>query len=54
MDYSKMGGARGGSNAPRYDRHKDAAAGKPAAGGKATKAELLERMKQAQQKRKES
>lgn len=48
MDYSKSGGARSGSNAPRYDRHKDAPKGKAATAGKASKAELLARMKAAQ------
>ena len=48
MDYSKSGGARPGSNAPRYDRHKDAPKGKAAPAGKAGKAELLARMKAAQ------
>ncbi|WP_417742361.1 hypothetical protein [Salipiger sp.] len=48
MDYSKSGGARSGSNAPRYDRHKDAPKGKAASAGKASKAELLARMKAAQ------
>lgn len=56
MDYSKMGGGRPGANAPRYDRHKDAPQGKDAGkgkGAKASKAELLERMKAAQDKRKD-
>ncbi|APX25546.1 MULTISPECIES: hypothetical protein [Salipiger] len=48
MDYSKSGGARPGSNAPRYDRHKDAPKGKTAKGGKTDKAALLARMKAAQ------
>ncbi|MBY6003799.1 hypothetical protein KUV62_07775 [Salipiger bermudensis] len=51
MDYSKSGGARPGSNAPRYDRHKDAPKGKSSTAGKAaSKAELLARMKAAQSK----
>ncbi len=54
MDYSKSGGARSGSNAPRYDRHKDAPKGKAKTAGKAdSKAELLARMKAAQSKTKD-
>ena len=54
MDYSKSGGARPGSNAPRYDRHKDAPKGKAAPAGKAGKAELLARMKAAQSQGKDA
>ncbi|EAU45984.1 MULTISPECIES: hypothetical protein [Salipiger] len=54
MDYSKSGGARPGSNAPRYDRHKDAPKGKVATAGKAGKAELLARMKAAQSQGKDA
>ncbi|WP_193789551.1 MULTISPECIES: hypothetical protein [unclassified Salipiger] len=45
MDYSKMGGARPGSNKPKFKAEDLKREGKAGTGGKASKAELLARMK---------
>lgn len=52
MDYGKSGAPKPAKGAPRYDRHGAAPKGKDANGGKASKAELLARMKAAAQARK--
>lgn len=50
MNYGKSGGAKAAKGAPRFDGHKARPAGKDAHGGKADKAALLARMKEAQDK----
>lgn len=52
MDYSKSGGAKPSKNAPRFDPTRGTPKGKDAQGGKASKAELLARMKAASEARK--
>lgn len=51
MDYSKMGGARSGSNKPRHKEHNEPGTKKTPYGKKPVKADLLERMKQAAEKK---
>lgn len=51
MDYSKMGGARSGSNKPRHKEHNEPGTTKTPYGKKPVKADLLERMKQAAEKK---
>lgn len=51
MDYSKMGGARPGSNKPRHKEHNEPGTTKTPYGKKPVKADLLERMKQAAEKK---
>ncbi len=54
MDYSKMGGGRAGSNKPRFKPEDLKRDGKAGTGGKASKEELLARMKaQSESKKKE-
>ncbi len=54
MDYSKMGGGRPGSNKPRFKAEDLKRDGKAGTGGKASKEELLARMKaQSEAKKKE-
>ncbi|MBP0481978.1 hypothetical protein [Sagittula salina] len=50
MDYGKSGAPKSAKGAPRFDGNKEQPKGKNARGGKATKAELLARMKAAQKK----
>ena len=45
MDYSKMGGGRPGSNKPKFSAEDLKREGKAGTGGKASKKELLARMK---------
>jgi hypothetical protein len=50
MDYGKMGNAKAAKGAPRFNGEKAKLSGKDARGGKASKADLLARMKAAQEK----
>ena len=50
MNYGKSGNAKPPKRVPRFDKHKDEKQGKDARGGKASKEELLARMKAAQKK----
>lgn len=54
MNYGKSGAPKPAKNAPRFDKHDASLSGKNATGGKASKAELLARMKAAAQTRKDS
>lgn len=51
MDYSRMGGARAGSNKPRHTEHNARGSAKTPFGKKPVKKELLERMKKASDKK---
>ncbi|WP_168733231.1 hypothetical protein [Thalassobius vesicularis] len=51
MDYSKMGGAKSGSNKPRHKEHNEPGTDKTPYGKKPVKAALLERMKKAAEKK---
>lgn len=51
MDYSKMGGGKGGSNKPRHREHNEPGSTKTPYGKKPVKEELLERMKKAAKKK---
>ncbi|WP_417719011.1 hypothetical protein [Salipiger sp.] len=53
MNYGKSGAPKPAKNAPRFDKHNAALSGKDANGGKASKEELLARMKAAAQTRKD-
>ncbi|WP_425070395.1 hypothetical protein [Sagittula sp. S175] len=50
MDYGKSGAPKGAKGTPRFDKHKEQKSGKDARGGKASKEELLARMKAAAKK----
>ena len=52
MDYSRMGGARMGSNKPRHAEHNARGTKKNPFGKQADKTELLKRMKAAAEKAK--
>lgn len=52
MDYSKSGGAKPGSKAPRHTEHNSKGTAKNPFGKAETKAELLARMKAAAEARK--
>ena len=52
MDYSKMGGARKGTNKPRHAEHNARGSRKNPFGAKEDKAALLKRMKEAAEKAK--
>ncbi|GAA4223820.1 hypothetical protein GGQ68_004530 [Sagittula marina] len=51
MDYGKSGNPKSAKGAPKFDDGNKKLSGKDARGGKADKAELLARMKAAQDKR---
>ncbi len=50
MDYGKMGSAKPAKGAPRFNGEKAKLTGKDARGGKASKEDLLARMKAARDK----
>lgn len=52
MDYSRMGGARAGSNKPRHSEHNAKGTKKNPFGKQSDKTELLKRMKAAAEKAK--
>lgn len=52
MDYSKSGSAQKGKNAPRHVEHNAKGTQKNPFGGRASKAELLARMKAAAEAKK--
>lgn len=52
MDYSKSGGAKPSKSAPKFNPNGETLTGKDASGGKASKAELLARMKAAAEAKK--